>query len=63
MLCSGDEDQAQERTIKLAKLLKDQELGSVLHATGVGGISCIIQSDELWVPLRQRGNALYVRVC
>ncbi|KAJ6335562.1 hypothetical protein OIU78_012232 [Salix suchowensis] len=49
---SGDEDQAQERIDKLAKILKEQELGSSLHSAGVGVISCIIQRDEGRVPMR-----------
>nr|ASZ00198.1 acetyl-CoA carboxylase 1 [Geranium incanum] len=49
---SGDEDQAQERVNKLAKLLKEQELGSSLRTTGVGVISCIIQRDEGRAPMR-----------
>nr|ASZ00201.1 acetyl-CoA carboxylase 1 [Hypseocharis bilobata] len=49
---SGDEDQAQERINKLAKILKEQELGSSLHTAGVGVISCIIQRDEGRAPMR-----------
>ncbi|WCJ44521.1 acetyl-CoA carboxylase 1 [Euphorbia peplus] len=49
---SGDEDQAQERTKKLAKILKEQELGSSLSMAGVGVISCIVQRDEGRAPLR-----------
>ncbi|KAK6940126.1 Carbamoyl-phosphate synthetase large subunit-like, ATP-binding domain [Dillenia turbinata] len=49
---SGDEDQAQERITKLAKILKDQELGSSLSNAGVGVISCIIQRDEGRAPMR-----------
>lgn len=52
ILCSGDEDQAQERINKLAKSLKDQELGSTLRHAGVGVISCIIQRDEGRAPMR-----------
>lgn len=52
MLYSGDEDQAQERINKLAKILKEKELGSNLHAAGVGVISCIIQRDEGRTPMR-----------
>lgn len=63
MLCSGDEDQAQERTIKLAKLLKDQELGLVLHTAGVGGISCIIQRDEGRTPMRHSFHWSEERTC
>ncbi|XP_073263627.1 acetyl-CoA carboxylase 1 isoform X2 [Populus alba] len=49
---SGDEDQAQERINKLAKILKEQEVGSSLHSAGVGVISCIIQRDEGRAPMR-----------
>ncbi|GLT93843.1 hypothetical protein SLE2022_116160 [Rubroshorea leprosula] len=49
---SGDEDQAQERINKLAKILKERELGSSLHSAGVGVISCIIQRDEGRAPMR-----------
>ncbi|KAF1893158.1 hypothetical protein Lal_00001593 [Lupinus albus] len=49
---SGDEDQAQERIKKLAKILKDQEVGSTIRAAGVGVISCIIQRDEGRAPMR-----------
>lgn len=49
---SGDEDQAQERINKLAKILKEQEVGSGLHSAGVGVISCIIQRDEGRAPMR-----------
>ncbi|CAK7347099.1 unnamed protein product [Dovyalis caffra] len=49
---SGDEDQAQERINKLAKILKEQELGSSLHSAGVSVISCIIQRDEGRAPMR-----------
>nr|ASZ00196.1 acetyl-CoA carboxylase 1 [California macrophylla] len=49
---SGDEDQAQERINKLAKILKEQELGSSLRTAGVGVISCIIQRDEGRAPMR-----------
>ena len=52
MLCSGDEDQAQERINKLAKILKEQEVGSTIRAGGVGVISCIIQRDEGRTPMR-----------
>ncbi|KAF2291514.1 hypothetical protein GH714_025021 [Hevea brasiliensis] len=48
----GDEDQAQERINKLAKILKEQEVGSSLHTAGVGIISCIIQRDEGRAPMR-----------
>ncbi|XP_043810179.1 LOW QUALITY PROTEIN: acetyl-CoA carboxylase 1 [Manihot esculenta] len=49
---SGDEDQAQERINKLAKILKEQEVGSSLRTAGVGVISCIIQRDEGRAPMR-----------
>ncbi|GFY96498.1 acetyl-CoA carboxylase 1 [Actinidia rufa] len=49
---SGDEDQAQERIYKLAKILKEKEVGSCLHTAGVGVISCIIQRDEGRSPMR-----------
>ncbi|KAF1871341.1 hypothetical protein Lal_00020134 [Lupinus albus] len=49
---SGDEDQAQERIKKLAKILKDQEVGSTIRVAGVGVISCIIQRDEGRAPVR-----------
>ncbi|KAF8023479.1 hypothetical protein BT93_F0859 [Corymbia citriodora subsp. variegata] len=49
---SGDEDQAQERINKLAKILKEQELSSSLRTSGVGVISCIIQRDEGRAPMR-----------
>lgn len=52
MLCSGDEDQAQERINKLAKILKEQGLASSLRSQGVGVISCIIQRDEGRAPMR-----------
>lgn len=52
MFCSGDEDQAQERINKLAKILKEQELASSLRNQGVGVISCIIQRDEGRTPMR-----------
>lgn len=52
VLCSGDEDQAQERINKLAKILKGEEVGSSLRAAGVGVISCIIQRDEGRAPMR-----------
>lgn len=51
MLYSGDEDQAQERINKLAKILKEK-VGSSLRAVGVGVISCIIQRDEGRAPMR-----------
>ncbi|XP_023877814.1 acetyl-CoA carboxylase 1 [Quercus suber] len=49
---SGDEDQAQERINKLAKILKEKEVGSSLRTAGVGVISCIIQRDEGRTPMR-----------
>ncbi|CAN0920072.1 Acetyl-CoA carboxylase 1 [Linum grandiflorum] len=49
---SGDEDQAQERINKLAKILKEGEVGSILRSAGVGVISCIIQRDEGRPPMR-----------
>ncbi|XP_058085333.1 acetyl-CoA carboxylase 1-like isoform X2 [Magnolia sinica] len=49
---SGDEDQAQERINKLAKILKDKNVGSSLCGAGVGVISCIIQRDEGRAPMR-----------
>ncbi|TXG52858.1 hypothetical protein EZV62_022027 [Acer yangbiense] len=49
---SGDEDQAQERINKLAKILKEQEVGSSLRTAGVGVVSCIIQRDEGRAPMR-----------
>lgn len=52
LFCSGDEDQAQERINKLAKILKEQEVGTSLHTAGVGVISCIIQRDEGRAPMR-----------
>ncbi|KAK4742079.1 hypothetical protein SAY87_000080 [Trapa incisa] len=49
---SGDEDQAQERINKLAKILKEKELSASLRSSGVGVISCIIQRDEGRAPMR-----------
>lgn len=49
---SGDEDQAQERIDKLAKILRDNKLSSDLLDSGVGVISCIIQRDEGRTPMR-----------
>ncbi|KAM7516793.1 hypothetical protein LguiA_006376 [Lonicera macranthoides] len=49
---SGDEDQAQERINKLAKILKEKEISSSLRSAGVGVISCIIQRDEGRGPMR-----------
>ncbi|XP_054796887.1 acetyl-CoA carboxylase 1-like [Prosopis cineraria] len=60
---SGDEDQAQERTNKLAKLLKEQEVGSAIHAVGVGVISCIIQRDEGRAPMRHSFHWSEEKIC
>ncbi|KAK1441623.1 hypothetical protein QVD17_07665 [Tagetes erecta] len=49
---SGDEDQAQERVNKLAKILKDKELSLSLKNAGYEVISCIIQRDEGRGPMR-----------
>ncbi|XP_071710268.1 acetyl-CoA carboxylase 1-like isoform X2 [Rutidosis leptorrhynchoides] len=49
---SGDEDQAQERVKRLAKILKDKEVSSSLKNAGYGVISCIIQRDEGRGPMR-----------
>ncbi|KAL2249829.1 acetyl-CoA carboxylase 1-like isoform X1 [Sesamum indicum] len=49
---SGDEDQAQERVNKLAKILKEKEVSSSLSNAGVGVVSCIIQRDEGRGPMR-----------
>ncbi|MQM19485.1 hypothetical protein Taro_052489 [Colocasia esculenta] len=49
---SGDEDQAQERINKLAKVLKDRVVSSSLCDAGVSVISCIIQRDEGRAPMR-----------
>ncbi|XP_051124639.1 acetyl-CoA carboxylase 1-like [Andrographis paniculata] len=49
---SGDEDQAQERINKLAKILKEKEVSSSLRNAGVGVVSCIIQRDEGRGPMR-----------
>ncbi|CAL9059059.1 acetyl-CoA carboxylase 1 [Musa acuminata AAA Group] len=49
---SGDEDQAQERINKLAKILKENTLSSDLQDADVRVISCIIQRDEGRVPMR-----------
>ncbi|KAL2894342.1 Acetyl-CoA carboxylase 1 [Bienertia sinuspersici] len=49
---SGDEDQAQERVDKLAKILREKEVSSRLHDVGVKVISCIIQRDEGRTPMR-----------
>ncbi|CAH9078511.1 unnamed protein product [Cuscuta europaea] len=49
---SGDEDQAQERVDKLAKILKERDISSSLRNAGVGVISCIIQRDEGRGPMR-----------
>lgn len=52
MHCSGDEDQAQERVDKLAKILKERDISSSLKNAGVAVISCIIQRDEGRGPMR-----------
>ncbi|MFS7937166.1 putative ligase [Helianthus anomalus] len=49
---SGDEDQAQERVNRLAKILKDKEVSSSLKNAGYQVISCIIQRDEGRGPMR-----------
>ncbi|KAL6574183.1 acetyl-coenzyme-A carboxylase [Orobanche hederae] len=49
---SGDEDQAQERIHKLAKILKERETSCSLKNAGVGVVSCIIQRDEGRGPMR-----------
>ncbi|XP_052203206.1 acetyl-CoA carboxylase 1-like [Diospyros lotus] len=49
---SGDEDQAQERINKLAKMLRDKEVSSGLRSAGIKVISCIIQRDEGRTPMR-----------
>ncbi|KAG8377362.1 hypothetical protein BUALT_Bualt08G0025200 [Buddleja alternifolia] len=49
---SGDEDQAQERINKLAKILKEKEVSSSLRDAGVGVVSCMIQRDEGRGPMR-----------
>ncbi|KAK3001001.1 hypothetical protein RJ639_021732 [Escallonia herrerae] len=49
---SGDEDQAQERIDKLAKILREKEISSSLRSAGVGVISCIMQRDEGRGPMR-----------
>nr|GMC52546.1 acetyl-CoA carboxylase 1-like [Ipomoea batatas] len=49
---SGDEDQAQERVDKLAKILKERDISSSLKNAGVAVISCIIQRDEGRGPMR-----------
>lgn len=51
-LCSGDEDQAQERINKLAKILKEGPIRNVLSDAGIGAISCIMQRDEGRPPMR-----------
>lgn len=52
MICSGDEDQTQERINKLAKILKEQGVASSVRSAGVEVISCIIQRDEGRAPMR-----------
>ncbi|XP_076928394.1 acetyl-CoA carboxylase 1-like [Bidens hawaiensis] len=49
---SGDEDQAQERVNRLAKILKDKEVSWRLKNAGYDVISCIIQRDEGRGPMR-----------
>ncbi|KAJ3673764.1 hypothetical protein LUZ60_005756 [Juncus effusus] len=49
---SGDEDQAQERIDKLAKILKESSLSADLCEAGIRNISCIIQRDEGRTPMR-----------
>ncbi|KAL1223719.1 Acetyl-CoA carboxylase 1 [Cardamine amara subsp. amara] len=49
---SGDEDQAQERVKKLGKVLKEEEVSSILCSAGVSVISCIMQRDEGQTPMR-----------
>ncbi|KAI3807627.1 hypothetical protein L1987_23559 [Smallanthus sonchifolius] len=49
---SGDEDLAQERFNRLAKILKGKELSSSLKTAGYEVISCIIQRDEDRGPMR-----------
>ncbi|KAI3757396.1 hypothetical protein L6452_04933 [Arctium lappa] len=49
---SGDEDQAQERVNRLAKILKDKEVSLSLKNAGYGVVSCIIQRDEGRGPMR-----------
>lgn len=51
-ICSGDEDQAQERINKLAKKLREEDVSFCLRSAGVGVISCIIQRDEGRGPMR-----------
>lgn len=49
---SGDEDQAQERINKLAKILREKEVSHNLRIAGVAVVSCIIQRDEGRGPMR-----------
>uniref|UniRef100_A0A6V7QRJ1 Acetyl-CoA carboxylase n=1 Tax=Ananas comosus var. bracteatus TaxID=296719 RepID=A0A6V7QRJ1_ANACO len=49
---SGDEDQAQERINKIAKILKEKVLCSDLCNAGIRVINCIIQRDEGRAPMR-----------
>ncbi|KAJ8436418.1 hypothetical protein Cgig2_013459 [Carnegiea gigantea] len=49
---SGDEDQAQERINRLAKILREKEVSSSLRDVAIGVISCIIQRDEGRAPMR-----------
>ncbi|RHN68588.1 putative ligase [Medicago truncatula] len=49
---SGDEDQDKKRIDMLIKVLREQEVGTIIHAAGVGDISCIIHKDEGFAPMR-----------
>ncbi|KAG0471315.1 hypothetical protein HPP92_015861 [Vanilla planifolia] len=49
---SGDEDQAQERIDKIAKILKEDIISADLSGAGIRVISCIIQRDEGRAPMR-----------
>lgn len=51
-VCSGDEDQAQERVNKLSKILKDNTITSHLNGASVKVVCCIIQRDEGRPPMR-----------
>ncbi|KAK8931231.1 Acetyl-CoA carboxylase 1 [Platanthera zijinensis] len=53
---SGDEDQAQERINKLAKILKEETVSFDLRDAGIRFISCIIQRDEGRAPMRHSFN-------
>lgn len=52
LIYSGDEDQAQERINKLAKILREKEVSHNLRIAGVAVVSCIIQRDEGRGPMR-----------